>query len=338
MSDIFISYKREEQPTARQLADALKKEGWNVWWDPKLRTGEHFDDVIEKALNEAKCVIVMWSELSVQSQYVRDEATYALEKGKLLPVTIEKVNLPFRFRGVQTLNLLGWNGSEDSMEFRRLVEDISSKLGPAAIDSRKPESEQNSLVSKLTSLAGAAEPKRSIGDTIIDQVRRYLYEQLLVPPSSQGRPSLTTVLMELRALFSRIAFAQPIKQSADKDWANRLCVLCQTLDLLEEYRTAVHGQTTAEERPLLISYDAIIADLQEYVMAMTAFFAPRLLFADARNECKDDVNKFRTRVRPTALPEEAIHDAKLEEAEEQRIKIVRELRKWPGSTGKRTQK
>jgi hypothetical protein len=73
MSDIFISYKREEQPSARQLADALQKRGWSVWWDPKLRAGEHFDDAIEKALIDAKCVIVMWSKLSVKSRYVKDE-------------------------------------------------------------------------------------------------------------------------------------------------------------------------------------------------------------------------------------------------------------------------
>jgi hypothetical protein len=33
MSDIFISYKREEQPIARKLAYALEEEGWSVWWD-----------------------------------------------------------------------------------------------------------------------------------------------------------------------------------------------------------------------------------------------------------------------------------------------------------------
>ena len=73
MSDIFISYKREEQPIARKLANALESEGWSVWWDPKLRAGEHFDDVIEKALNEAKCVIVMWSKRSVQSRDHREQ-------------------------------------------------------------------------------------------------------------------------------------------------------------------------------------------------------------------------------------------------------------------------
>ena len=131
MSDIFISYKREDQVTARKLADALEGEGWSVWWDPKLRAGEHFDDVIEQALNGVKCVIVMWSERSVQSRYVRDEATYALEKDKLVPVAIENVTLPFRFRGIQTPSLLHWDGSRDASEFRRLVEDISTMLGPS---------------------------------------------------------------------------------------------------------------------------------------------------------------------------------------------------------------
>jgi formylglycine-generating enzyme required for sulfatase activity len=139
MSDIFISYKREEQAIARKLANALESEGWSVWWDPMLRAGEHFDDVIEKALNEVKCVIVLWSERSVQSRYVRDEATYALDRDKLVPVAIENVNPPFRFKGVHTLRLLGWDGSKDFSELRRLVEDISEIVGPPT-QSEQPES------------------------------------------------------------------------------------------------------------------------------------------------------------------------------------------------------
>jgi len=141
MSDIFISYTREDQATARKLADALEGEGWTVWWDPKLRAGEHFDDVIEKALNDAKCVIVMWSNRSVQSRYVRDEATYALNQNKLAPVAIENVNLPFRFKGVQTPSLLGWDGSKDASELRKLVEDIASIAG-SPVTKAGPKAEQ----------------------------------------------------------------------------------------------------------------------------------------------------------------------------------------------------
>jgi Sec-independent protein translocase protein TatA len=129
ISDIFISYKREEQAIARKLADALESEGWTVWWDPKLRAGERFDEVIEKALNEAKCVVVLWSNLSVNSDYVKAEAIEALEQKKLVPIKIESVNLPFRFRSIHTPSLLGWNGSKHSPAFRKLVDDISSLLG-----------------------------------------------------------------------------------------------------------------------------------------------------------------------------------------------------------------
>jgi TIR domain len=132
MSDIFISYKREEQPEARRLADALEREGWTVWWDPRLRAGEHYDEVIEKALTEASCVIVMWSERSVQSRYVREEAAYALERDKLIPVEIQKVNLPFRFRGVHTLSLRDWDGSNIAPDFRELIADISELLHQSA--------------------------------------------------------------------------------------------------------------------------------------------------------------------------------------------------------------
>jgi hypothetical protein len=72
------------------------------WWDPEVRAGERFDDVIEKALTDAKCVVVLWSRLSVNSQYVKDEATYALIRKKLVPIAIEKVDLPFRFEGIHT--------------------------------------------------------------------------------------------------------------------------------------------------------------------------------------------------------------------------------------------
>src|SRR5262245_24696880 len=129
MSDIFISDKREDQRIARKLADALESEGWTVWWDPKLRAGERFNDVIEKALNEAKCVIVLWSKRSVESLYVKDEATHALKRKKLVPVTIEEVELPFRFEELHTPSLFGWDGSKDFSEFRRLVDDISTILG-----------------------------------------------------------------------------------------------------------------------------------------------------------------------------------------------------------------
>lgn len=129
--------------TARKLANALEGEGWTVWWDPKLRAGERFNDVIEKALKESKCIVVMWSKRSVESLYVKDEATYALNRNKLVPVMIEEVELPFRFEGLHTPSLLEWDGSDDAPGFRRLVEDITAIVGPpTTVAKRKADGEK----------------------------------------------------------------------------------------------------------------------------------------------------------------------------------------------------
>ncbi len=130
MSDIFISYKREDKTVAMTLAESLKTFGWSVWWDPEIRAGEHFDEVIERELLNSKCVIVLWTHRSIESQYVKDEATYALNLKKLIPVAIDKVSLPFRFQGLQTLLLPDWKGSLSTPEFQKLLDDIENVVGP----------------------------------------------------------------------------------------------------------------------------------------------------------------------------------------------------------------
>ena len=129
MADIVISYKREEHQTARALADGLRAKGWTVWWDPKLRAGEHFDDAIERAIRDAKCVIVLWSKLSTKSEYVKDEANFAKKLGKLVPVAIDDAELPFRFQGLHTVQMRDWDNSTNAAGFRALVEQLQSKIG-----------------------------------------------------------------------------------------------------------------------------------------------------------------------------------------------------------------
>ena len=131
MADIFISYKREEQVIAKKLAAALGKQNYTIWWDPELRAGESIDAAIEKELKNARCVIVLWSKLSIKSDYIKSEASFALKLKKLVPVKIEPVELPFRFEDVQAGNLTGWDGSDSFPEFRKLLKDLTVKMGIA---------------------------------------------------------------------------------------------------------------------------------------------------------------------------------------------------------------
>ncbi len=130
MADIFISYAREDEPTAVHLRDVLAGQGWDVWRDREgILTGTSWEKAIEDALNAAKCVIVVWSRSALTSHFVRDEASVARNANKLVPVQIESLDIPLGFRGIQTANLVGWSGDVDDPEFRKLIRALAERVG-----------------------------------------------------------------------------------------------------------------------------------------------------------------------------------------------------------------
>ena len=124
MSNIFISYSSEDRDSARRLAQALEQVGWSVWWDRKIAVGKSYQRVIETELDAADCVIVIWSENSVASDWVVAEAADGRERNLLVPVSIDNAKPPLIFRQIQTADLSQWDGSPSSPIFRQLVNDI----------------------------------------------------------------------------------------------------------------------------------------------------------------------------------------------------------------------
>ncbi|MDA0365361.1 MAG: toll/interleukin-1 receptor domain-containing protein, partial [Chloroflexi bacterium] len=118
MADAFISYAREDHDPAARLAAVFEAAGWDVWWDREILAGQSFDEVIERELAAAKVVIVLWSEHSVTSSWVRAEANDALDRGILIPALLTQVTMPLAFRRAQAANLITWQGqpNHDGLE------------------------------------------------------------------------------------------------------------------------------------------------------------------------------------------------------------------------------
>ena len=124
MTDIFLSYTREDAATAQRFAEAFAAERLSVWWDTALRSGEAYDEVTEAALRGAKAVVVLWSPRSVVSRWVRAEATIADRCKTLVPVTIEACERPIMFELTQTAELSHWTGDAGDRAWVAFLDDV----------------------------------------------------------------------------------------------------------------------------------------------------------------------------------------------------------------------
>lgn len=154
MSQVFISYAREDRDLAQQLVTALERGGLRVWWDTEIPTGQTFSDVIDQAISKAACVIVLWSRNSVTSNWVLEEAAEARDRGILIPVLLEPVTIPRGFRRYQAADFSSWDGNAADPVLEKLISDVSLELGhprstepPVSDSSRTPS--PNKLWSRL---------------------------------------------------------------------------------------------------------------------------------------------------------------------------------------------
>lgn len=113
MIDVFVSYKSDDRERVKPIVEALENAGWEVWWDKHVEAGRAFDREIETAIDEAKCVLVVWSTTSIDSDWVRNEASEGLDRGVLVPIALDDVRPPLAFRRQQTINMFSGASMDD---------------------------------------------------------------------------------------------------------------------------------------------------------------------------------------------------------------------------------
>jgi TolB-like protein len=130
VADVFVSYTSEDRVVAQQIARGLEGAGFSVWWDRHIHGGVDFTTEIQRQLNAARIVVVLWSSSSLDSKWVRDEAQQARDENKLIPVRLDGVQPPLGFRQAQSLDFSGWNGDSQVETFANLVASARHLIGP----------------------------------------------------------------------------------------------------------------------------------------------------------------------------------------------------------------
>jgi hypothetical protein len=120
MTDVYISYAREDRERVRPLVETLQFEGWDVWWDPSEPTIGG-SAALDQKLGSAGAILVVWSSYSRGSEYVRSEAATGLYKNKLIQVRIDSATPPRPFDQVEVVDLSHWMGERDDGNWRQTM-------------------------------------------------------------------------------------------------------------------------------------------------------------------------------------------------------------------------
>ena len=158
MADLFVSYKTEDRARVKPLVDALRAQGYSIWWDEHIGAGDQWRDEILRHLEAARVVIVVWSKHSIgpQGSFVRDEATRALRRGTYVPVRIDEVEPPLGFGETQAINLQGWSKGRSNPKYQSLLAAITARIGAAPSDGAEISSRSDGRTRRAVLAGGAA--------------------------------------------------------------------------------------------------------------------------------------------------------------------------------------
>ncbi|MFL6729094.1 MAG: toll/interleukin-1 receptor domain-containing protein [Sphingomicrobium sp.] len=102
----FLSYSRADERLVFRFAEDLRDRGVVIWVDQlNIRTSEHWDRAVERAIHDCHAMVVFLSPRAVVSDNVADEISLALECGKaIIPVMIETCRLPLRLTRMHVID------------------------------------------------------------------------------------------------------------------------------------------------------------------------------------------------------------------------------------------
>lgn len=193
---LFFSYSRTDQKQAVPLIRALEQQGFAVWWDGLLEGGDNFLPTTEAALHNADAVVVLWSKTSIDSHWVRDEATVGRDSRRLVPLSMDGSQPPLGFRQFQVIDVTKWNGKAIAPEVRRIASAIAAVSGAPAVNSVSATASSGPAQTASASRLASSSNRRNllIGAALLSSGGGFAAWRWLRPESALGVASSIAVL------------------------------------------------------------------------------------------------------------------------------------------------
>ncbi|HEX3871234.1 MAG TPA: TIR domain-containing protein, partial [Pirellulales bacterium] len=137
--DIFVSWASADELIAETIVEALRHQGLSCWFsDDSVPPGKDWDEQISLAIEGCRLMLVILSEKSIRSRYVKKEIILALDDGlTIVPLRVADVKLPHEIR----LTLAGIQHVDVFPDVRKHLDKLAKdlRLLLAKIESSSPE-------------------------------------------------------------------------------------------------------------------------------------------------------------------------------------------------------
>ena len=285
MADVFISYSSEDRNRVRPLAEALQARGFNIWWDRSLAAGQDFTTIIERELRAAKVVIVVWTQSSAASAFVRDEAGRARDERRLVPVMLDRVEIPLGFGAFQAEDFTQWNGGSNAPQMQVLEEAIKAKLEGREADGGAIASKRRQLMARVRVVSLLSVVALLIGIAVGG---KYLF----APPEADLRAQLLQLLAEGTITPEQaIELAQLLE--SDSLGGERVAMVDDGAS------SSPSSSSTAEESPAVDAQLASVSEAEFDTAARETYRAAFLSPSIPKRKCGSPWRKWLNRTRAT---------------------------------------
>lgn len=119
MAQVFVGYRRADKDIVEGLVNALKAEGFTVFWDHLIVAGDDWHHELDDRIKEARVCLIVWSNNVTIDSPVLTEADHGHQQRKLIIAAIDSdVALPLRLKTVQYVDLASGKAGE-ATDFRQ---------------------------------------------------------------------------------------------------------------------------------------------------------------------------------------------------------------------------